>query len=92
MRTGSISVVPRGSVRLTAPWCEGSRGGWEVDSGEEVGGGGVEVVEGGDAVEGERVGGNFAVEKLSEVTVEGAVGIHIQIISTIVYLSALLVV
>ena len=51
----------------------GVEGSWEVDSGEKVGGG-VEVVEGEDAVEGERVGGDFAVEKLGEVTVEGAVG------------------
>lgn len=46
----------------------------EVDTGEEVGGGGVDVVEGEDAVDGERVGGDFAVEELGEVAVEGAVG------------------
>lgn len=51
----------------------GVEGSGEVDAGEEAGGG-VDVVEGEDAVDGERVGGDFAVEKLGEVAVEGAVG------------------
>lgn len=51
----------------------GVEGSGEVDTGEEAGGG-VDVVEGEDAVDGERVGGDFAVEKLGEVAVEGAVG------------------
>lgn len=53
---------------------------WLVDSAEKTGGS-VDVVKGEDTVDGEDVGRNFTVEKLSEVTVEGAVGAAKDIVS-----------
>lgn len=57
---GSVTVVMR-------------ERGWLVDSGEKVGGR-IDVIKGEDAVDGERVGGNFTVKKLGEVAVEGTIG------------------